>query len=96
MTGTLRGSLYGITRADLVKQAEAKAATYFGTECVEVTLENERPAGGLSGFNAFFAATVWHAIERRTYGPDQCRKCGRDSWPHAPLNEPTRRTATVK
>lgn len=89
MSAALKGTLYGATRADIVKQAEAKATTYFGTGCVVVTLENERPHGVLDGFNAEFSAAVRHDLERRTYGPDRCRKCDRDSWPHNPLNART-------
>ena len=36
-------------------------------------------------FVAEFMAQVHHNIEEKSYGPDECRKCGRDSWPHDPL-----------
>lgn len=87
MTGylaALRGRLYGASRQEMIRQAREKATAYFGTGCVQVRLENERPH--LSGFNADMTAIVWHDIEHRTYGPARCRTCNQDSWPQSPLN----------
>lgn len=86
----LRGTLHGSNRGDLIKAARDKAATYFGTGCVTVKLENERPHPMMSGFNAEFVAVEWHDVQHRTYGPDRCLGCGRDSWPQHPLNEVAR------
>lgn len=80
----LRGTLHGPNRSDLIRQAREAAVTYFGTSCVQVRLENERPH--LAGFNADMTAIVWHDIEHRTYGPNQCRDCKQDDWPQNPLN----------
>lgn len=80
----LRGTLYGSSRSVLISEARKSATAYFGTGCVQVRLENERPH--LSGFNAEMTAIVWHDLEHRTYGPAVCRNCKQDSWPHSPLN----------
>lgn len=86
MTAKLEGSLVGQSRADLLERATTHAGKYFGTNCVAVTLTNERTHGMLQDtFLAEFVATEQHQIELRSYGPDRCRKCGRDSWPQQPL-----------
>lgn len=84
-TPTLTGTLYGATRAELLTAAAGRAAEYFGTACVAVRLENERPHGTLSGFNAEFRAREHHEVEVPTYGPGKCRGCDRSSWPQDPL-----------
>jgi hypothetical protein len=69
MTGKLTGTIIGTDHADLIKQATAKASTYFL----------------MSTFLADFTAQVWHRLGGRPYGPDRCLNCGLDSWPQNPL-----------
>lgn len=86
MTATLKGSLVGKSRLEMVSTAIQRAEKYFGTNCVGVVLENERTHAMLvDTFLADFTAREQHTIEIRSYGPDRCRKCGRDSWPQQPL-----------
>lgn len=84
-TERLTGELIGANRAEIIAKATRSAETYFGTPCVAVRLNDEHPHPVLSHFVAKFEAREHHAIRTRTYGPDRCRDCGRDSWPHAPL-----------
>ena len=89
---TLKGSVSGSTRAEMMTAAQDAAANYLGTECVEITLVDERVAEDQIptdpervSFAAEFYADEHHDLERRSYGPDQCRKCGKQSWPQNPL-----------
>jgi len=86
---TLRGKVEGTSRAELISKVKEAAATFFGTKCVSVDLAEVTT--DLSGsmntqFTAAFTAREYHDLNHHTYGPDKCRGCGRESWPHAPLN----------
>lgn len=82
----LRGSIHGATRTEIIAQARQKTAAYFGTECVTIKLEDEKPHPLMSGFTASFVGIVWHDVESRTYGPGKCRGCKKEDWPQHPLN----------
>ncbi|MFJ4174021.1 hypothetical protein [Microbacterium sp. NPDC089696] len=90
----LTGGVAGQSRAELVTKAKEVASAYFGTPCVVVRLrdaEGDTLSRDHSGavtsvtFKANFDAQEHHDVRGRTYGPDQCRTCDRDSWPHDPL-----------
>lgn len=89
MTKALKGKLYGVDRKTILADAKTKTRVYFGIDCVAVKLENETPHPVMAGFNAEFTGVVWHDIEPKSYGPDVCRGCGRQSWPSSPLNPKT-------
>lgn len=82
MSGKITGAITGVNRKDIQDKVKALASSYFET-CVSFRLMNERPAEG--GFEAEFEAFVHHNIEYMNYGPNRCRYCKRDSWPHARL-----------
>jgi hypothetical protein len=94
---TLTGQTSGRTRAELITMAEGLAATYYGTECVVVTLSDEacettevqygngQVAVAHTSFSATFEAEEHHEVGARSYGPGRCRKCEKDSWPQNPL-----------
>jgi len=88
----LTGYTAGDSRADLIDKAVSIAVGYFGIECVQVRLRDERMVqeirtinGKTIAFEAEFLAQEHHNIEGKSYGPGACRDCKRDSWPHSPL-----------
>lgn len=86
---TLRGMVVGTSRAELFSKVQEAAEKFFGTKCVSVDLAEATT--NLTGsvrtdFTASFTSEVHHRLEHHAYGPDKCRGCGRESWPHAPLN----------
>lgn len=89
MTAELHGTVYSpgqiSTRAQLVLYVEEKAAQYFNTKCIAISLENERFDG--DQFVADYTAWVYHDVESKSYGPGVCRGCGKQDWPQDRLNE---------
>ena len=84
MTDTLKATLRGASRADLVTRATTLAASYFGVPCVAVALVNATVSGDADApkFEASCVAQEHHDVEGKSYGPGICRGCGAKDWPH--------------
>lgn len=84
MSDLLKGEVAGESHADLTKQALIIAAGYFDTQCVGVRLYQQEFAHD-GTFTSRFEARVEHYVEAKAYGPNTCRKCKAESWPHRPI-----------
>lgn len=82
---SLRGTSTGASRDDIINAATAKTGAYYGTDCVAVSLSNERieeSFSDLSGhverqvFAADWEGRIEHQWNKPTYGFPECRKCG--------------------
>lgn len=89
---TLEGSASGATRAEIKEKVTALAATYYGTECLTITLgsetcetDREEALGGQtlsehSTFTANWTADIRHRWETPVYGPTFCVTCEQKDW----------------
>jgi|GEM_PF-6844402 len=85
----MRGKAFAVNRADLMEQAKNFGAKYYGLTCLYVELSDERLM--TSGrFVADFTVEIHHEIRGKSYGPDYCQDCGKDSWPHDRLQQAAR------
>lgn len=88
----LRGTIgQARDRADLIRQAEEQGAAYYGTECVSVTLSDEKAEteyqhtleGSVptrTDFSADYTANIEHQWSKPSYGFPKCHKCGLDDY----------------
>ena len=87
----LTGSVIGSSRAYLMKRAVEIAVEYYGTSCVVVELREEGAETVVRMindrvvrvvFSCDFIAEIHHDLDAKAYGPDKCRGCDQESWPH--------------
>jgi hypothetical protein len=82
----LTGSAQAEDRAAIIRQAKRAASIYYGTECIGISLSNERAEsseinqlGGEGvateiGYNADWEANIEHNMWQGARGPE-CRHC---------------------
>lgn len=82
----LTGSVSGTVRSEMVEDIKDYASTYFGEKpaCIRVKVVSEEHHPNWSTIK--YEAVVWHDIQHATSGPGKCKICGKENWPHRPLN----------
>lgn len=81
----LTGTSTGKTRADIITQATEAATLYYGTNCVQVTLNAEDAVieevlnvRTYISFTASWEATSFHELRRLPSGFRKCIVCNED------------------
>lgn len=83
---SITGNSTGSNREAIIKEAIATTSTYYGTDCVNVALSNERTDGEFSDISGIVISRTFTAdwegcIEHRWDGPfrgfPKCYKCGK-------------------
>ena len=90
MSELFSGSSKGANARELRANAQELASMYFGSGCVSVRIFGASLGNTAGVFEANFEARVEHEVEHRAYGPDVCKRCKAESWPHRPIPAPTK------